>query len=266
MFTSPALSLHFEHFQIEIPHTNTIINIFPPWTYIISFGSCLLYLILITTIFPLFKSTFNHSFAKIHYTLLFLYSLFSFIAVLVYIIQTDEITNWSALVCAPIPPWLRLLSITFTISKIWEWIDTAILISKGHSLSKIGFLHIYHHATTFLLFLCVMNFPSGEKNGLLLNGFVHTLMYYHFAFRLPKLFRPMITILQIIQLFTVTYIWRVVPNLCPLYKEFPSENFLEYLVPHALVPVYSLFFLKFFIEQYLLSSSKKGKSSLRKDE
>jgi hypothetical protein len=266
MFTSPALSLHFEHFQIEIPHTNTIINIFPPWTYIISFGSCLLYLILITTIFPLFKSTFNHSFAKIHYTLLFLYSLFSFIAVLVYIIQTDEITNWSALLCAPIPPWLRLLSITFTISKIWEWFDTAILISKGHSLSKIGFLHIYHHATTFLLFLCVMNFPGGEKNGILLNGFVHTLMYYHFAFRLPKLFRPMITVIQIIQLFTVTYIWRVVPNLCPLYKEFPSENFLEYLVPHALVPVYSLFFLKFFIEQYLLSSSKKGKSSLRKDE
>jgi hypothetical protein len=186
--------------------------------------------------------------------------------VLVYLIQSKEITNLSNLLCKPIPSWLRILSILFTISKIWEWFDTAILISKGHSLSKIGFLHIYHHATTFLLFLCVMNFPGGEKNGMLLNGFVHTLMYYHFAFRLPKLLRPLITTLQIIQLLTVTYIWRVVPSLCPEYKHFPSQYFFEYLLPHALVPVYCLFFFKFFIEQYLLSSSKKVKSSSRKEE
>jgi hypothetical protein len=105
-----------------------------------------------------------------------------------------------------------------------------------------------------------MNFPGGEKSGMLLNGFVHALMYYHFAFRLPKLLRPMITTLQIIQLLTVTYIWCVVPNLCSEYKHFPHENFLAYLLPFAFVPVYCLFFFKFFIEQYLLSSSKKGKS------
>jgi hypothetical protein len=266
MSDSPIYSFHFDHFQTEIPYTNITINIIPPWTYILTFGSCLLYLFLIVTIFPLFKSKFNDSFAKIHYGLLFLFSLFSFLATLFHAIQTEEITDWSKFLCTPVPSWLRVLSIAFTISKIWEWFDTAVLISKGHSLSKIGFLHIYHHATTFLLFLCVMNFPGGEKNGMILNGFVHTLMYYHFAFRLPKLLRPVITALQIIQLLTVTYIWRVVPNLCPEYKHFPNENFLAYLLPHALVPVYCLFFFKFFIEQYLFAPAKKGKSSSRKEE
>jgi len=265
MLNLPLYSFLFEHFQIEIPYTNISINMFPPWTYIISIGSCLLYLVLITTIFPLFKSKFNNTFAKIHYGLLFLYSLFSFIVALYHIIQTQEITNWSGYLCTPIPAWLRAVSITFTISKIWEWFDTAVLISKGHSLSKIGFLHIYHHATTFLLFLYVMNFPGTEKSGMLFNGFVHTLMYYHFAFRLPKLLRPIITALQIIQLLTVTYMWSIIPNSCPEYKHFPSQYFFDFLLPYALVPVYCLFFFKFFIEQYLLSPSKKGKSSQKEE-
>src|ERR1700722_10066568 len=85
----------FEHLQIEIPYTNTIINIYSPWSYIISIGSCLLYLVLITTIFPLYKSKFDNSFAKLHHTLLFLYSLFAFIPAFIYLIQSQEIINWS---------------------------------------------------------------------------------------------------------------------------------------------------------------------------
>ena len=38
------------------------------------------------------------------------------------------------------------------------------------------FLHMYHHATTFALFLLVMNFPGAEKCGMLLNGAVHFIM------------------------------------------------------------------------------------------
>ncbi|CAF2513477.1 unnamed protein product [Rotaria sp. Silwood2] len=270
MFDTPLYLFRFEHIQIEIPYANMMIDIYKPWTYIVSFGSCLLYMFLIMIIFPSLTSTLSlkvkNLFAKMHYILLFLYSLFSCISTLYYIIETKEIIHWSNYLCNPIPSWLRIISITFTISKIWEWFDTAVLISKGQSFKKIGFLHIYHHATTFLLFLCVMNFPGGEKSGMLLNGFVHTLMYYHFAFRLPKFLRPMITTLQIIQLMTVTYIWHIVPRLCPKYKHFPNENFLEFLLPYALVPVYSLFFFKFFIEQYLVTSTKKVKSSSKKEE
>ena len=41
---------------------------------------------------------------------------------------------------------------------------------------SLDFLHTYHHATTFCLFLAVMNFPGAEKCGMLLNGFVHLIM------------------------------------------------------------------------------------------
>jgi hypothetical protein len=260
----------FDHLKVEIPYTDYIINIHPPWTYMISIGSCLLYIFLITIIFPLFTSKlspkFKTSFAKIHHGLLFLYSLFAFMAAMIHIIETKEIINWTDYMCTPVPPWLRAISITFTISKIWEWFDTAILIWKGQSLSKIGFLHTYHHATTLLLFLCVMNLPGAEKSGILLNGFVHTLMYYHFAFRLPRIIRPVITLLQIVQLMASTYIWHITPDYCPRYKHFPKQNFLEFLMPYALVPVYCLFFVKFFIEQYVLSSSNKVKYSSRKEE
>ena len=145
----------------------------------------------------------------------------------------------------------------FILSKIWEWGDTAILRWKGLSLGKIGFLHIYHHATTFLLFLIITNFPGAEKCGMLLNGFVHTLMYYHYAYRLPKFLRPVITTFQILQLSTVTYLWRDIPKVCEAYADFPRRHSAEFFIPYALVPVYILFFLKFFFEQYLLPSSKK---------
>ncbi len=259
MSNTTLYPFQFNHIQMEVPYMDIVINIYPPWTYILTLGSCLLYLFLITIIFPLFKSKFTKSFATNHYALLFLYSLFVFLAAFAYMIQTQQITNWSDYVCVPVPNWLRFLSITFAISKIWEWFDTAVLISKGQSLSKIGFLHIYHHATTFLLFLSIMNLPGGEKSGVLFNGFVHSLMYYHFAFRLPKLLRPVITGLQIVQLVWSTYIWHITPGLCPQYRDFPRQNFIEFLIPYVLVPVYCLFFFKFFFEQYLFSSSKKGK-------
>ena len=259
--TSPYYLFRFDRLEFEMPYLHNIVTIEAPWSYALALGSSFLYLLLITTIFPMMKSKFTNNFSTTHYALLFLYSLFAFIAGMIYMLQTGQITNWRDYICIPIPPWLRLISITFTVSKIWEWLDTGILIAKGHSLSKIGFLHIYHHATTFVLFLAVMNLPGGEKSGVLFNGFVHTLMYYHFAYRLPKIFRPLITFLQIVQLASSTYIWHITPDVCPNYRNFPNENFIEFLTPYVLVPVDCLFFLKFFFEQYLFSSSKKSKKT-----
>ena len=268
MSDKPLYLFLFSHVQSDVPYTNSTIHVYHPWPAIVTFGSCLLYVFLIFAVFPLYKSKFSSEqvnvIAKVHHALLFCYSLFSFLAILYHIIITNEIINWSNFLCDSIPPWLRIISLTFTMSKIWEWFDTAILIWKGHSWRKIGFLHIYHHATTFLLFVCVMDFPGTEKSGMLINGFVHTLMYYHFAFRLPKFLRPIITTLQIVQLITVIYMWCTVPSACPAYSSFPREHRLEFLLPGALVPVYCLFFLKFFIEQYVLSTSTKIESSSRK--
>ena len=254
-------SFRYHQFKFNLPLTNIVVDIQTPWSQIISIGSCFVYMILILWIFPLIRPRNYGALGKLHHSILFFYSLGSFSSVFYHVVSTGEITDRSRFYCQPIPGWLRLVSLSFILSKVWEWGDTAILRWKEQSLSKIGFLHIYHHATTFLLFLLVTNFPGAEKCGMLLNGFVHTLMYFHFAYRLPKILRPLITGLQIAQLMTVTYVWHEIPNLCVAYENFPRDYFWEYLTPYALVPVYCLFFFKFFIEQYLLPQSSKKKKN-----
>ena len=87
----------------------------------------------------------------------------------------------------------------------------------------------------------------------------HRLQYYHFAFRLPRIFRPLITALQIVQLFTVTWVWHITPDVCSdvtLYASFPTKYPFEYVLPYLFVPVYLLFFLHFFATNYLMSKPK----------
>ena len=77
--------------------------------------------------------------------------------------------SWTRLLCEPVAgTWLRPLSATFVVSKLWEWGDTAFLVALGSRPPE--FLHKYHHATTFWLFCLVINLPGPEKFGLLLNG------------------------------------------------------------------------------------------------
>jgi hypothetical protein len=258
----------FRSFKFLVPYTkNTIVELQHPYPAIIGVGSILTYLTLILFIFPSTapKSESGkkkmESGAKIHFTLLCLYSTFACGATIYHLTNNGEFSDLSKFICEPIPEWLRLLSITFTLSKVWEWVDTAIDIWRGKSLKKIGFLHCYHHATTLILFLVVMNFPGAEKSGMLLNGFVHSLMYYHYAFRLPHFMRPIITSSQIIQLVTVTYIWHVTPSTCPAYMNFSKDNFVEFLLPYTLVPVYTFFFILFFFEQYI--SPKKDSKKVK---
>ena len=260
-------SFTFEEFIADIPFVNIHISMPHPIPYYLTFGSVVLYCFLIFVIFPMFTPKSEEGRkrleknAKVHFALLFVYSGIAFSATLYHIIQAGEIYDFQAYFCNPVPAWLRFLSLTFIVSKMWEWGDTAIDIWRGKTVSKIGFLHCYHHATTFFLFLLVQNFPGTEKAGMLLNGFVHTLMYYHYAFRLPRAFRPFITAAQIVQLITVTYLWHVTPATCTQNATFPKDHYLEFLFPYLFVPVYCIFFVKFFVESYLFPQRKgEGKS------
>jgi hypothetical protein len=233
-----------------------------PLTYLIGFGSVLVYLFLIFVLFPNMKPTSDkenadmRAKAKVHYVLLCAYSGVCCFSTLYHIYSTGEIFSLERYLCEPCPFWLRMLSLSFIFSKIWEWMDTAILIWND---STLLFLHCYHHATTFLLFLIVENFHGTSKSGMLLNGFVHFLMYYHYAFRLPRFMRPLITIAQIIQLAVVTYFWYISPEMCPAYAEFPVNFPVEFNIPYGLVPVYLCFFLKFFVESYMVPAKRKAK-------
>jgi hypothetical protein len=186
----------------------------------------------------------------LHHGFLFLYSLVCCTATFAYLASSGELTDAPAFYCRPPPPWLRALSLSFTASKLLEWVDTMVMFMRGYSPAKIGILHSYHHATTFWLFLLVGNFPSTEKCGMLLNGFVHTLMYYHYAWRLPKWARPLITGAQIVQLAYVVYVWSATPAFCPMFRDFPEKYAVEFSLPYCMVPVFLVLFLKFFVSTY----------------
>ena len=110
-----------------------------------------------------------------HNIALFVYSGLCFSATAFYLFQTGELFDRHAFLCTPVEgTWLRLVSITFTLSKIWEWLDTAFLVWLGSQ--PPSFLHKYHHATTFWLFCFSTNMPASEKLGMLINGGVHAMM------------------------------------------------------------------------------------------
>ena len=164
--------------------------------------------------------------------------------------------------CEPVEgTWLRVLSVTFTLSKIWEWVDTAFIVWLGNR--PPGFLHTYHHATTFWLFCIIMNQPGSEKSGMLFNGFVHFLMYSHYFRSWPKPLVPLITILQIMQLFTVLWIYTVNHKWCPASDFSADARALspEFLSSYATVPVFLFFFIKFFVERWVCPKPKKEKQS-----
>jgi len=234
-----------------------------PLPLTIAFGSIIAYILLIATAL---STTFWRPLIKrigtSHYSLLFVYSTACFLAAFYELVMSGEGSNYMTWLisrktttlptfyCQPVPSWLRMITLSFIVSKIWEWLDTLVLIANGKSLVDIGFLHLYHHSTTFFLFLFTTSFPVTEKAGLLLNGLVHSLMYFHFAYRLPKFMRPVLTGIQIIQLVTVTLLWIDCSRICPDAIAYRAKNPIEFAIPFALVPVYIVLFVKFFVEQY----------------
>lgn len=236
-----------------------------PWPSILAFGSIFVYVLLVVSAISTTSwRSYVKQCSKSHYSLLFLYSTVCFLAALYELVMSGEGLEYAQWLfssqtstlssprfyCEPVPSWLRLISLSFIASKVWEWLDTLILIANGKTLNEIGFLHLYHHATTFFLFLFTTSFPVTEKAGMLLNGAVHALMYYHFAYRLPRFMRPILTGIQIVQLLTVTWFWIDCSNKCAGAKNYREQYQIEFAIPFALVPVYILLFVKFFVEQY----------------
>ena len=248
-------------------------NLSYPWPAAIVIGSSIFYLLLVYVIWPMFIPTspggkaLADKLRKAHNILLFLYSGFCCTATLHFMWRNGELDilgprGMDPLICnEELPEWLWYLNITFVFSKIYEWFDTMFLVLfKG----KLTFLHVYHHCTTFWLFLLVSNFNSTIKQGMVLNGFVHTMMYAHYAWRFPKPLVPLITICQILQLIFVTFVWGETPRRCPLHHSFIERYTLEFWSPYAMVPVYLLFFVKFFVQRFILGGGEDGRKSKSK--
>jgi len=76
---------------------------------------------------------------------------------------------------------LGRLILIFSLSKIYEYLDTVIMVLKGN-MHQVSFLHVYHYFTVSLFWwLVVKEIPGGEMwVSSALNSFVHVIMYTYY--------------------------------------------------------------------------------------
>ncbi|KAJ8403293.1 hypothetical protein AAFF_G00355100 [Aldrovandia affinis] len=67
-------------------------------------------------------------------------------------------------------------------SKLIEFLDTMFFVLRKKN-NQISFLHVYHHASMFNIWWCVLNWiPCGQSFfGPTLNSFIHVLMYSYYG-------------------------------------------------------------------------------------
>ncbi|XP_042561380.1 elongation of very long chain fatty acids protein 2 isoform X2 [Clupea harengus] len=98
-------------------------------------------------------------------------------------------------------------------SKLIEFLDTIFFVLRKKN-SQITFLHVYHHASMFNIWWCVLNWiPCGQSFfGPTLNSFIHVLMYSYYGLStIPSLqkylwWKRYLTQAQLVQFFlTITH-------------------------------------------------------------
>ena len=156
----------------------------------------------------------------------------------------------------------------FTLSKVYEWIDTAFLILSG---KPVIWLHYLHHLTTFSLAASMVSCDD-RGNGVdlvsgaalwpsLLNSLVHIVMYaYYCQPDKYRNWRHWITTLQIVQFFLVFAQSPIV--LSYTFDELPASgrrsSFLSsHLYAVFCYTLYLVLFLNFCHKQYVSPATDK---------
>jgi len=163
----------------------------------------------------------------------------------------------------------------FYVSKVPEFLDTIMMALKKNN-RQITFLHVYHHASIFVLWWIITYYsPGGDAYfSAMLNSFVHIIMYSYylwstFARKLnegekasvlhPAYYRRWITLLQITQ-FVLMFAQSTYGLLFP--PNIPFSHFFGWMLFLYMLTMLSLFG-NFFYQQY--SSKKSSKSKIDKE-
>ncbi|CAM9814472.1 unnamed protein product [Chrysoparadoxa australica] len=127
-------------------------------------------------------------------------------------VESRKLHSLHALCCIPFRE-TQLFHVTahaFFWSKLWEWIDSALLLAKG---KKLSWLHYTHHASTAILTGINMlpTYSSLWSVAVATNSFVHFWMYSYYAFPVSlRWSKRLLTQSQIVQhvcvLGTVLYV------------------------------------------------------------
>ena len=133
-------------------------------------------------------------------------------------------------------------------SKLYEWIDTILLIINEKSVIT---LHWWHHSTITVAFYTGFYTSAILWIGIL-NSFIHVIMYLYYAdVKVIKPFAKYLTTLQIIQLFGGVYM---------NYVSYQYNNDDKYklfsIINGGICLSYGLLFVKFYFKKYSKDSKK----------
>jgi len=130
----------------------------------------------------------------------------------------------------------------FLASKLWEWIDTVLLIINR---KKIIWLHLWHHATIVIAFYVGFFIAPGYWIGIL-NSFIHIIMYLYYAdVKFIKPFAKYLTQLQIVQLIVGVYMSYV------SYNYNVDEKMKHFSIVSGFICLsYALLFVNFYFNKY----------------
>mmetsp|Transcript_13070 Transcript_13070/g.19574 ORF Transcript_13070/g.19574 Transcript_13070/m.19574 type:complete len:274 (-) Transcript_13070:114-935(-) len=163
------------------------------------------------------------------------------------------------------PPMANLLWL-FYVSKIWDFWDT-IFIVLGKKWRQLSFLHVYHHTTIFLFYWLNANslYDGDVYLTILLNGFIHTVMYtYYFICMhtrdpktgksLPIWWKSSLTMMQLIQFVSMMSqaIYLLTHSKCTGHSYRITAVYFVYIVT-----LFGLFG-QFFVASYMTPKKKKS--------
>jgi hypothetical protein len=182
--------------------------------------------------------------------------------------------NYTALPCNEYnqenPPVANLLWL-FYISKVWDFWDT-IFIVLGKKWRQLSFLHVYHHLTIFLFYWLNsrVNYDGDIYLTIVLNGFIHTVMYtYYFICMhtkvpetgksLPIWWKSSLTLMQLFQFVTMM-------SQGGYLLATGCSNISLRVVATYVTYILTLFFLfaQFFVASYMTKPKKGGKGKNKK--
>lgn len=157
----------------------------------------------------------------------------------------------------------------FYISKLYEFMDTFIMLLKGN-LNQVSFLHVYHHGTiSFVWWMIARRAPGGDSYfSLALNSWVHVCMYtYYLLATLIKVPRSRSKYLWWGKYLTMMQMFQFALNFgqaiyCERYSEYPrfmSQILLWYML--SLLALFGHFFYQKHMSPKAIAAKKAAKAA-----
>ena len=138
----------------------------------------------------------------------------------------------------------------FYYSKIYEFIDTFIMIAK-RNFHQVSFLHVYHHSTISMIWWYISEYyPCGDSYiPVLLNSIIHIIMYINYGFNTTKnkMIKKTVTSLQMFQ-----FVLMITHSLRFFYLNSPLGNLCK--VQGIYVSTLLYLFRQFFVKTYYLET------------